>query len=156
MFELEVDDAALPADSLPADAKAAFSRSRSNLTAFSLTPWKEHCTECAMPACYSTCDLYSPRRDGKCRRFTHGIEMIPLPDHPQGYIAKVTFKRWGQLMAYANARLIPVDQAVAIERRVRRVDSIAASWPGSSISVAGRRGIPVRMAGRWKQRVSEG
>lgn len=156
MFELEVDGAVLPAAALPAEARAAFGQSRSTLAAFSLTPWKEHCTECAMPACYATCDLYAPRRDGKCRRFARGTEMIPMPEHPQGYIAKVTFKRWGQLMAYANARLIPVEQAEAIGRRVRRVESRAAAWPGSSVSVAGRRGIPSRMASRWKQQISDG
>ncbi|MDH4283308.1 MAG: HAD-IIIC family phosphatase, partial [Myxococcales bacterium] len=118
-------------------------------------PWKEHRTECAMPSCYSTCDLYAPRRDGKCRRFVTGIETIPLPEHPQGYVAKVAFKRWGQLMAYANTRVIPVAEASAIERRVRRVEILAEGWPGASVSVASRRGIPSRLAGRWKQRVSE-
>jgi FkbH-like protein len=109
-----------------------------------------------MPACYSTCDLYAPRRDGKCRRFVKGIEVVPMPQHPQGYVAKVTFKQWGQLMAYANTRLVPIDEAAAIERRVRRVESVAAAWPGSSVSIAGRRGIPSRLAGRWKHRVSSG
>ncbi len=156
MFELEVGTTALPAGALPPEARAAFSRTRGYVTAFALTPWKEHCTECAMPACYASCDLYEPRRDGKCRRFVQGIEMIPLAEHPQGYVAKVAFKRWGQLMAYANARLIPVNEASAIERRVRRVEAVAAGWPGSSISVAGRHGIPSRLTGRWKQRVATG
>ena len=107
-----------------------------------------------MPGCYSTCDLYAPRRDGKCRRFAQGIETIPLAEHAQGYVAKVTFKRWGQLMAYANTRLIPVAEGSAIERRVRRVETLAAGCPGASVSVADRRGIPSRLASRWKQRVS--
>jgi FkbH-like protein len=154
MFELEVGTTTLDADSLPPGAGAAFSRADRRITAFTLTPWKEHCTECAMPACYSTCDLYAPRRDGKCRRFVQGIETIPLPGHPQGYVAKVAFKRWGQLMAYANTRLIPVAEASVIERRVRRVEVVAAAVPGASVSVASRRGIPSRVASRWKHRVS--
>lgn len=107
-----------------------------------------------MPACYSTCDLYSPRPDGKCRRFVQGIETVPLAEHPQGYVAKVAFKQWGQLMAYGNTRLIPVADASAIEARVRRVEILAAGVPGASISVAARQGIPSRVASRWKQRVS--
>jgi FkbH-like protein len=50
--------------------------------------------------------------------------------------------------------VIPAAEAMAIERRVRRVETIAAGSPGASVSVAGRRGIPSRLAGRWKQRVS--
>lgn len=154
MFEREVGSESWPAGELPPEVRAEFARTAQRVTAFALTPWKEHCTECAMPACYATCDLYAPRRDGKCRRFVQGIETIPLPEHPQGYVAKVAFKRWGQLMAYANARLIPVDQASRIERRVHRLESLAAGWPGGSISVAGRRGLPSRMTGRGKQWMS--
>ena len=29
-----------------------------------------------MPECYRTCDLFEARRDGKCRRFSEGIETI--------------------------------------------------------------------------------
>ncbi len=77
MFEREVGTTTLPPDALPPEAMAAFSRSGRHVAAFTLTPWKEHCTECAMPGCYSTCDLYAPRRDGKCRRFVNGFETIP-------------------------------------------------------------------------------
>ncbi len=35
--------------------------------------WEEHCVECAIPSCYSTCPLYKKRKDLKCARFTHGI-----------------------------------------------------------------------------------
>ncbi len=35
--------------------------------------WGEHCVECAAPACYSSCSLYEPRADGRCRRFEYGI-----------------------------------------------------------------------------------
>ena len=43
----------------------------------SLAPWGEHCTECAVPECYASCDLYAARVDGKCRRFAEGIELVP-------------------------------------------------------------------------------
>ena len=28
-------------------------------------PWGEHCTECAWPTCYTTCDLYEARPGGE-------------------------------------------------------------------------------------------
>jgi len=36
--------------------------------------WQEHCVECAMPLCYSSCAHYRKRADGRCRRFKYGIE----------------------------------------------------------------------------------
>ena len=109
-----------------------------------------------MPACYTTCDLYVPRMDGHCRRFVNGIETIPIECHPQGYVAKVSFKRWGKLQAYTNSRLIPTEEAIAIERRVHRIQAWAAKLPGWSISIAGRRGIVSRLTRRWKKRISVG
>ncbi len=154
MFELEVGGEVLSSAELPGDVLASFDRSRGRLTAFSLTPWEEHCTECAMPACYATCDLYAMRMDGKCRRFVSGMEVIPVENHPQGFLVKVAFKRWGQLMAYATMRMIAAEDAMAIERRVRRVQTFAAGLPGAAVSVRGRRGIPSRLARRWKRRVT--
>ena len=40
--------------------------------------WQEHCIECAIPHCYSTCNLYVQRRDRKCARLVYG--MIRNPD----------------------------------------------------------------------------
>ena len=61
------------------------------------TFWEEHCTECAVPECYSTCELYSRRRDGGCHRFTGGIRRVPAAAKPYGDGAKIRFERWGKL-----------------------------------------------------------
>ena len=152
MFELEVGTKVLSSEELPGEVIQALSTSGAGLVAFSPTPWEEHCTECAMPACYSTCDLYVMRRDGKCRRFLNGIEIVPVRGHPQGYVAKVVFKRWGVLLAYASPRMLPLADGTALEQRVRRVEAVAAALPGGAISIAGRRGIPTRLTRRWKQK----
>jgi FkbH-like protein len=153
MFELEVGGKILNPTEISEEVLAAFERNRGRLAAFSLAPWEEHCTECAMPACYTTCDLYAMRMDGKCRRFVNGMEIIPVGNHPQGFFVKIAFKRWGQLMAYANMRMIVADEAKAIERKVRQVQALAAGFPGDGVSILGRRGIPSRMARRWKKSV---
>lgn len=57
MFELEVGGKVLSPKELSREVLAYFDCSRGRLAAFSLTPWEEHCTEFAMPACYTTCDL---------------------------------------------------------------------------------------------------
>jgi FkbH-like protein len=77
--------------------------------------WAEHCIECAAPACYTTCDLYSPTAAGKCRRFEDGIIPNRYVGGPDGPAAEVRFKKWGKLEAQGNAALLPVGQARFIE-----------------------------------------
>lgn len=69
--------------------------------------WGEHCTECAAPACYQSCELYDPRPDRRCRRFESGV--FANPDFPSAYgpAAEVVFKRWALLTARGNANLLP-------------------------------------------------
>lgn len=54
--------------------------------------FEEHCTECSIPDCYSTCLLYSPREDNSCRRFEKGIF---FNKEVCGY--EISFKRWAKL-----------------------------------------------------------
>lgn len=154
MFDFEAGSLRLSDDSIPQAVRQVLQETRSRIAAFSLTPWEEHCTECAIPDCYRTCDLYEPRIDGKCRRFVGGIGSVCVLGHPQGYMARISFKRWAKLMAYANGRLIPTVEAERIEHLTYRVAHVIARLPGASIKVAGRNGIPSRMVRRWKQYVS--
>lgn len=55
------------------------------------TNWEEHCTECAIPDCYTMCSLYRERKDSRCKRFENGIEK----DSSGG--RKIIFKRWAKL-----------------------------------------------------------
>ena len=79
----------------------------------SLLYWCEHCVECAAPACYQTCDLYQPRRDGHCRRFQYGIY--------QGAAgAEVAFKKWAKLETTGSVRMFPCRGAARAERWIER------------------------------------
>ena len=60
------------------------------------TIWQEHCTECAIPDCYSTCSLYEAKKDGSCRRFVGGIRKVHV-DGLETQSARIEFKRWGKL-----------------------------------------------------------
>jgi FkbH-like protein len=62
--------------------------------------WEEHCVECAIPECYSTCRLYVARRDKKCARFPYGIYPNRLTSGLFAYGADVRFRRWGKLEAF--------------------------------------------------------
>lgn len=62
--------------------------------------WEEHCVECAIPSCYSSCKLYKKRKDLKCSRLAYGI--FPN-DHVSGLFqfgADITFERWAKLESY--------------------------------------------------------
>ena len=155
MYELEIAHSDRSTDALSQAQRALFADQDARVVGFSLLPWEEHCTECAMPACFSSCDLYEARTDGKCRRFKHGIK--PVWDVPtlQGYAVKIEFKAWGQLMAYANTKLLPIDKLRNTERTIAKLDSAVAHMIGTGISVAGRKNIPARLQRRAKQWASQ-
>ena len=58
--------------------------------------WREHCIECAMPICYSTCPIYMKRMDGRCLRFSQGITPV-LFDGEIKLGAKIEMRRWAKL-----------------------------------------------------------
>ena len=154
MFEFEVDHAVLDCTEIPVEIQARFSESCASVRAFSLIAWEEHCTECAMPQCYTTCDLYRPRKDGKCRRFDYGFGYVQGVPSILGYVCKVSFKRWGQIMAYANMRLITSNVGQRLERIVSYTDNAIAKVPDARLSLFGRRGISSRAMRRFKQWLS--
>jgi FkbH-like protein len=104
-----------------------------------------------MPACYQTCDLYMPRKDGNCRRFATALTCVANPNALFKHIVGVSFKKWGQLMAFGNLHLVPVNTATRLVETSRLMDSVAAAVPDGSISIAGRRGISTRLVRRYKQ-----
>ena len=154
MFELEVNHIILSSDDLSDEIKGHFERHDRNIQGIALIPWEEHCTECAMPMCYQSCDLYEPRKDGKCRRFIGGIASIPNIRNAQNYIVRISFKQWGQLMAYANMHMIPIKRANIAESLFYKIDSIAGKIPDKHISIYGRRSPSTRMIRRLKQSIA--
>jgi FkbH-like protein len=86
------------------------------LKARSQIVWAEHCSECAYPACYSSCAFYSPRGDLHCRRFEAGIEGVV----GQPAAMRVRFRKWGKLEGRGPAVLHPVSAA----NRMEMVDAL--------------------------------
>jgi FkbH-like protein len=67
--------------------------------------WEEHCVECSMPQCYSTCSLFIARPDQKCARFTYGIVPNRQVSGLFGYGADIRFRRWAKLQTAWPTRL---------------------------------------------------
>ena len=100
---------------LPDEAAGAFAETRAAVSARSVIAWGEHCTECAFPACYSTCSYYTPRLDHHCRRFENGIECAIAPDHRSLSLTRIVFRRWGKLEGRGRMALKGPRAAAALE-----------------------------------------
>jgi FkbH-like protein len=146
MFELHIPHRRWPRSQLPEEVKARFRDFDAEIRGVSLAPWGEHCTECALPECYASCDLYAARPDGKCRRFAEGIELVPDAPTVQGYLVRVAFKRWAQLMAFASVHVVPLARARRIERLFRWLDALLAAVPDGALVLRGHRAPSKRIA----------
>jgi FkbH-like protein len=152
MFELEVNHSKLAANAIPEEVRQQFLSRNLTIHGYTVLPWEEHCTECAMPICYQTCDLYEPRKDGKCRRFVGGIAPVKGTSRQ---IVGIAFKRWGQLMAYANLNMIPYAKASFLERLISSFDLFVSAIPDNKISFKGRPAITTRVERRIKQTIAK-
>jgi FkbH-like protein len=99
---------------VPDDMRAGLSDTLDRLAARSMIIWGEHCSECAAPACYSACSFYSPRADGHCRRFVHGIEAVQSDGVPMGAATRILFRQWGKLEG--RGPVAPINKANAQAR----------------------------------------
>jgi len=116
MYESEANYIIGDAAELPSEVLERFRESRSTVTKRSIIPWSEHCTECVWPTCYTSCDLFEPRQDGRCRRFIEGMVRIDCRGSVNGYLLKIKFKRWGRLWAVGTSRLYTLLKADSAER----------------------------------------
>ena len=123
MYETEANDRVETLEQIPAAVQDRFRELNGTIQARTLLPWGEHCTECVWPSCYTTCDLYSPREDLRCRRFEDGMVRIDCPGSANSYILKIRFKRWGKLWSPGNVHLYSPDQASRREQWDHRIGS---------------------------------
>ncbi len=109
------DSAAAATVALPDEAIRGFAETFAGVIARSVIAWGEHCTECAFPACYSTCSYYTPRLDHHCRRFENGIERAIAPGHRSLDLTRIVFRRWGKLEGQGRIGLKQNRAATALE-----------------------------------------
>jgi FkbH-like protein len=129
MYETEANHSVESAGQLPQEAIREFADLGGRILSRTVLPWSEHCTECVWPSCYTTCDLYSPRKDGRCRRFADGMVRVESPSAANSYLLKIRFKRWGKLETPGNIHLYPAGKAEKLERRDYRIGSALQRLP---------------------------
>jgi FkbH-like protein len=133
MYETEANNAVESPAQIPGEVMRSFEHLRGGIQSRTVLPWGEHCTECVWPTCYTTCDLYSPRQDGRCRRFADGMVRIEFPAAVNSYLLKIRFKRWGKLWTPGNIRLHSADKAAKLEKRDYRIGSVLQRVPLPSL-----------------------
>ncbi|MGP8200411.1 MAG: HAD-IIIC family phosphatase [Limisphaerales bacterium] len=145
MYESEVNNLWETADAIPVETRQRWSEFSRHVTARSMISWGEHCTECAIPHCFLTCDLYQKRQvDWSCRRFTEGMVCVSGVDGIAPWLLKIQFKKWGKIWADGTTGLIP-------RRRATRIEGLNA-WLGAvvrNLPVPGR--IKKSIAWRFRQ-----
>src|SRR5262245_58575072 len=129
MYETEANGVSESLDQIPVEIQARFRELGDGIVARTVIPWGEHCTECVWPTCYTTCDLYSPRGDQRCRRFVDGMVRIDCPGSPNDYLLKIRFKRWGKLWSPGNIHLYSAQEAQRRERSDRRTGTLVFHLP---------------------------
>lgn len=97
MYESEANIIVESSSTIPDNILTQFIKYKTKFSHRSTMLWGEHCTECNFPSCYSTCDLYSPRIDSKCRLFIDGSVLIDFKEGANPYLLKISFKHWGKL-----------------------------------------------------------
>ena len=112
--------------------------------------WGEHCTDCANPQCYSTCSLYTPRGDLKCRRFRDGLvyAQVQLADGSTRLAFDVAFRKWGKLEGEGSPALFGAKQIALLEKADRTISRLL----DSAVIPYVLRRVAVKLWNQMKQR----
>jgi FkbH-like protein len=97
MYERELGSTSKKPLIVSGDMVEKFRELQASVLYRSVISWEEHCSECALPQCYTTCAFYAPRSDLKCRRFVEGIVGLSVDGLPGMELMQIEFKRWGRL-----------------------------------------------------------
>jgi FkbH-like protein len=118
---------------------------REEVRSMALLHWEEHCHECAIPTCYTSCSLYVPRADNKCSRFVYGIYPNPSFKGLFDFGADIRFRRWGKLESQLYGKSVSISHHRYLDRANRLVSqplkgaaNNAQALPNGGLTVIGK------------------
>ena len=130
MYESELNERIESGDSIPAAVRQKWAQSGKNITARSLIAWGEHCTECAIPHCFKTCDLYKIHPvNWSCQRFWEGMTRVTGVESVMPWLIKIHYKKWGKLWADGTKALRPVSYANRAEKINKLLGTVVRTAP---------------------------
>lgn len=99
------------------------------ITSIALSMWEEHCVECSVPFCYTSCKMYEKRYDGWCVRCEDGLVRNYNYRGLYDYGIQCKFKKWAKLETKYYPKAFSVNQYKTINRiNVRITDILAACY----------------------------
>ncbi len=141
MFETDKYDPGLHLEG-PASPRISY-EPVDNIDGMSFLLWGEHCVECGVPTCYTTCDLYKPRSDWRCQRFAFGLYKNPAFPSARGYGVEARFKKWAKLETFGNTAIYPLSWLLRLERSIE---------PGARVgNLVGALAHRMRKGSNWEQ-----
>jgi FkbH-like protein len=84
--------------------------SKKDVKKISLLNWEEHCIECAVPLCYTSCLIYEKREDLKCVRIKNGLVRDYNFEGYFNYGILCEFKKWGKLETVVSPTMVSKKQ----------------------------------------------
>lgn len=106
-----------------------FATTHETIASTSALVWGEHCSECVMPSCYSTCAFYTPRRDLKCRRFDQGAQAVRAEGERPLVGFRVSFRKWGKLESSLRPSALSAAGASALRKADSAIAVVLAATP---------------------------
>ena len=91
------------------------------VTAIRPAMWEEHCLECSVPQCYESCAHFEARTDGRCKRFANGIAVRPEPNGCCGQAARVTFRKWANMMTIIFPAMLKPEAYISLTEKNQRL-----------------------------------
>jgi FkbH-like protein len=119
---------------------------RGSVSRTALLHWQEHCLECALPDCYSSCALFVARADQRCARFVHGIFPTSRFRGLFDTGADIRFRRWGKLEAKLPVRSV----TVATHRRLVAADRVLTAVVTAAAALLAPLDRKRRLKGAWR------
>lgn len=91
------------------------------VTAIRPAMWEEHCLECSAPLCYQNCIHYEARSDGRCKRFSNGIELYHNEDGCCGQGVHVKYRKWANMMTVLFPAMLSTNEAQIMTDKNQRL-----------------------------------
>lgn len=130
MKEISIEPSSRIQLEFPDAVVAKFLETRNTLIQRSVIAWGEHCSECAFPNCYTSCEFYTPRLDLHCRRFALGMQDVSVVNARMlRGLTRVHFRRWGKLEGNGNKGILPIAQANALEASTETTTALLQGLP---------------------------
>jgi len=92
----------------------------SQIHKMSILRWEEHCVECSIPFCYTSCEIYTRRGDGACVRLNSAIVKDKNYNGAYTFGLNCEFKKWAKIETHYH----PIPATLRFNLFITKVDNL--------------------------------